>query len=304
MKYNIENRIKDTAIVNLTDFENAIDLYEDGEIEKALELMFGATVLGFGGDFETDDREVRRLLRNREYTVVKSNEAFCNKLHSKEIGQRAKLQLDDIAEMMANGATQQIIADSLSVSLDTIKYRVRIMKEKFPSLYAESVKKCKKVGVSGSNVNDNDNVNEVLLLESTSINKKEEYDVDINTDCNSTSNQKEDKVEPKGNRIKEILDSFKNGDNTRFPTMDELRAIFIKENIKFTDEDFKNNSSGMINGKYKISPRNAAGAVNKYIRKPIIDYGFWYDSDNKDIQNAVISYIKKKNLNVVVGNNY
>lgn len=160
MKYNIENRIKDTAIVNLTDFENAIDLYEDGEIEKALELMFGATVLGFGGDFETDDREVRRLLRNREYTVVKSNEAFCNKLHSKEIGQRAKLQLDDIAEMMANGATQQIIADSLSVSLDTIKYRVRIMKEKFPSLYAESVKKCKKVGVSGSNVNVNVNVND------------------------------------------------------------------------------------------------------------------------------------------------
>ena len=159
MKYNIENRIKDTAIINLTDFENAIDLYEDGEIEKALELMFGATVLGFGGDFETDDREIRRLLRNREYTVAKSNKTYCNKLHSKEIGQRTKLQLDDIAEMMANGATQQVIADNLSVSLDTIKYRVRIMKENFPSLYAESVKKCKKVGVSGSNVNENVNEN-------------------------------------------------------------------------------------------------------------------------------------------------
>ena len=170
MKYNIENRIKDTAIVNLTDFENAIDLYEDGEIEKALELMFGAIILGFGGDFETDDREVRRLLRNREYTVAKSNKTYCNKLHSKEIGQRAKLQLDDIAEMMANGATQQVIADNLSVSLDTIKYRVRIMKENFPSLYAESVKKCKKVGVSGSNVNvnDNDNDNDNDLENSTS----------------------------------------------------------------------------------------------------------------------------------------
>lgn len=160
MKYNIENRIKDTAIVNLTDFQNAIDLYEDGEIEKALELIFGLITLGLGCDFETDDREVRRLLRNREYTVIKSNETYCNKLQSKEVGQRAKLQLDDIAEMMANGATQQIIADSLSVSLDTIKYRVKVMKEKFPTLYAESVKKCKKVGVSGSNDNDNDNVND------------------------------------------------------------------------------------------------------------------------------------------------
>lgn len=129
--------------------------------------------------------------------------------------------------------------------------------------------------------------------------EKEVYDITC-----MTSKQKEDKVEVTGSKAKKILDNFKKGDNTRFPTMDELRAIFIKENIHFTDEDFKNNSSGMINGKYKISPRNAAGAVNKYIRKPIIDYGFWYDSDNKDIQNAVISYIKKKNLNVVVGNNY
>ena len=129
--------------------------------------------------------------------------------------------------------------------------------------------------------------------------EKEVYDVTC-----MTSKQKEDKVEATGSKAKEILDNFKKGDNTRFPTMDELRAIFIKENIHFTDEDFKNNSSGMINGKYKISPRNAAGAVNKYIRKPIIDYGFWYDSDNKDIQNAVISYINKNKLNVVVGNNY
>lgn len=130
--------------------------------------------------------------------------------------------------------------------------------------------------------------------------EKEEY----NITCNTTSNQKEDKVEVTGSKVKEILDNFKKGNNTRFPTMDELRAIFLKENIHFTDEDFKSNSSGIINGKYKISPRNAAGAVNKYIRKPIIDYGFLYDSDNKNIQNAVISYINKNKLNVVVGNNY
>ena len=129
--------------------------------------------------------------------------------------------------------------------------------------------------------------------------EKEVYDITVDT-----SKQKEDKVEATGSKVKEILDNFKKGDNTRFPTMDELRAIFIKENIHFTDEDFKNNSSGMINGKYKISPRNAAGAVNKQLRKPSIDYGFWYDSDNKNIQNAVISYINKNKLNVVVGNNY
>ena len=134
-------------------------------------------------------------------------------------------------------------------------------------------------------------------------NKDKEKEI-YNITCNTTSYTEEKKVEATGSKAKKILDNFKKGDNTRFPTMDELRAIFIKENIHFTDEDFKNNSSGIINGKYKISPRNAAGAVNKYIRKPIMDYGFWYDSDNKDIQNAVISYINKNKLNVVVGNNY
>ena len=62
--------------------------------------------------------------------------------------------------MLSNGVTQQVIADTLGVSLDTIKYRVRVMKEKFPSLYAESVKKCKKVGVSVSNEKYNDKDNE------------------------------------------------------------------------------------------------------------------------------------------------
>ena len=138
---------------------------------------------------------------------------------------------------------------------------------------------------------------------STHIENKDKEKEIYNITC-MNSNQEENKVEATGSKAKKILDNFKKGDNTRFPTMDELRAIFIKENIHFTDEDFKNNSSGIINGKYKISPRNAAGAVNKYIRKPIIDYGFWYDSDNKDIQNAVISYINKNKLNVVVGNNY
>ena len=217
MKYNIENRIKDTAIVNLTDFENAIDLYEDGEIEKALELMFRITILGLGGDFETDDREIRRLLRNREYTVVKSNEAFCNKLHSKEVSQRAKLQLDDIAEMMANGATQQVIADNLSVSLNTIKYRIRIMKEKFPSLYAESTKKYKKVGLSGNNVKDNENENE-------NVNENENENDNDNENENENENVK---VSAEGQKKLAELDKYINDKIERI--MEEKGYKLVKD---------------------------------------------------------------------------
>ena len=165
MKYNIENRIKDTAIVNLTDFENAIDLYEDGETEKALELMFGITVLGLGGDFETDDREVRRLLRNREYTVVKSNEAYCNKVKAEKEKRIEKLQLKEIAEMLSNGVTQKVIADTLGVSLKTIEYRIKVMKAEFPNIYSASIKTLKtlknpKKPQYNENVNDNVKENE------------------------------------------------------------------------------------------------------------------------------------------------
>ena len=164
MKYDIDNRVKDTAIINLTDFQNAVDLYEDGELEKALELMFGLAVLGFGGDFETNDREIKRLLRNREYTVAKSNEAYCNKVYSTEEKQKAKLQLEEIAELLAEGATQQVIANTLGVNLSTVKYRIGIMKEKYPQIYEESIKKSKKSKKGGKSQDkdkdkDKDNAN-------------------------------------------------------------------------------------------------------------------------------------------------
>ena len=191
MKYNIENRIKDTAIVNLTDFENAIDLYEDGEIEKALELMFGITVLGLGGNFETDDREIRRLLRNREYTVVKSNEAYCNKVKAEEEKRIEKLQLREIAEMLSNGVTQRVIADTLGVSLRTVAYRIGIMKAEFPSLYstiaksAKSAKECKQMQYNENvnenvNVNENENENENVKVSAEGLKKLEELDKEIN----------------------------------------------------------------------------------------------------------------------------
>ena len=160
MKYDIENRIKDTALINLVDFENAIDLYEDGEVEKALELMFGVTILGLGGKFETDDKEIRRLLKNREYTAEKSNKAYCNKVKSEEEKRIEKLQLREIAGMLENGVTQQVIADTLGVSLRTVEYRIGVMKAEFPSLYSIPTKTAKNRKQPQYNDNVNDNVND------------------------------------------------------------------------------------------------------------------------------------------------
>ena len=195
MKYDIENRIKDTALINLVDFENAIDLYEDGEVEKALELMFGVTILGLGGKFETDDKEIRRLLKNREYTAEKSNKAYCNKVKSEEEKRIEKLQLKEIADMLSNGVTQQVIADTLGVSLKTVEYRIKVMKAEFPSIYSASMKTLKtlknpKKPQYNDNVNDNVNVND-NEKEKEKAKKPKNLNDNVNVNVNDNVNEKE-----------------------------------------------------------------------------------------------------------------
>ena len=198
MKYDIENRIKDTALINLVDFENAIDLYEDGEVEKALELMFGVTTLGLGGKFETDDKEIRRLLKNREYTAEKSNKAYCNKVKSEEEKRIEKLQLREIAGMLENGVTQQVIADTLGVSLKTVEYRIKVMKAEFPNIYSASIKTLKtlknpKKPQYNDNVNDNVNVNDNEKEKEKAKKPKNLNDnVNVNDNVNEKENGKKD----------------------------------------------------------------------------------------------------------------
>ena len=197
MKYDIENRIKDTALINLVDFENAIDLYEDGEVEKALELMFGVTILGLGGKFETDDKEIRRLLKNREYTAEKSNKAYCNKVKSDEEKRIEKLQLKEIAEMLSNGVPQQVIADTLGVSLRTVAYRIGIMKAEFPSLYsvitksAKSAKECKQMQNSANEKEEEKEKNAKSAKEC----KQMQYNDNVNDNVNVNDNEKEKEKE-------------------------------------------------------------------------------------------------------------
>lgn len=164
------------------------------------------------------------------------------------------------------------------------------------------------------NVDVNDNVNEdeyvdvnvdsgISTNNNTTYNDIEEKEEENNMTC-MTSHQDDSKVETTGKKSKVLLESFVDGDKSRFPTIDELRAIFILENINFSDEDFKNNSSGLLEGKYKLSPKYATMSVLKYLKPAITNHGYLCDSDNKDIQNAVISYINKNKLNVVIGNNF
>ena len=161
MKYSIETRIKDNSLVYLTDFQNAEDLYlesledwedrkDDNDIEAlrrahesltlAFEVLFGAAVLGFGGEFESEHREVRRLLKAREYTAGISNEKYENKMKIDKTEKEKKLMLEEISEFMAKGYTYTEISRQLGISVSAIKYRVNsVMKTQYPELYEKVI---------------------------------------------------------------------------------------------------------------------------------------------------------------------
>ena len=190
MKYNIETRIKDNSLVYLTDFQNAEDLYlesledwddrkDDNDFEAlrrahesltlAFEVLFGAAVLGFGGEFESEHREVRRLLKAREYTAGISNEKYENKIKIDKTEKEKKLMLEEISEFMAKGYTYTEISRQLGISVSAIKYRVNsVMKTQYPELYekvicarSEKSEKSEKSNEGGLSLsNDKDNVND------------------------------------------------------------------------------------------------------------------------------------------------
>lgn len=228
MEYDFKSRKKDTAIVNLTDALNVIDLYEDGDLEKALELAIGLLALGFGASFETNDREIQRLLRSREYTSARDNQKYLNVKNTNAARQRNKLQVDEILDMLSNGAKQSVMADSLAIPLATLKYRIRVIKEKYSEEYNEAIEKCKKYkkynevskGWRNDKVNDKDKDN--------------------------------DKVNDKDNEKEEVIDSgyFINGDgyieslgfylgekyNKLWTDSEETRTAYLKSHFDFTDE--------------------------------------------------------------------
>ena len=253
MKYDIENRIKDTALINLVDFENAIDLYEDGEVEKALELMFGVTILGLGGKFETDDKEIRRLLKNREYTAEKSNKAYCNKVKSEEEKRIEKLQLKEIAGMLENGVTQQVIADTLGVSLKTVEYRIKVMKAEFPNIYSASMKTLKtlknpKKPQYNDNVNDNVNVKDNEKEKEKEKAKKPKNlndNVNVNVNVNDNVNEKENEKKDFSYLYDEVgCDGYIRKEKKwidrmcwNFPTMSAQERIEYIETLDFSHEE-------------------------------------------------------------------
>ena len=103
--------------------------------------------------------------------------------------------------MLENGVTQQVIADTLGVSLKTVEYRIKVMKAEFPNIYSASMKTLKTLknpkkpqynDNDNVNVNDNDNVKEKEKEKEKQKNPKNLNDnVNVNVNDNEKKNDNE-----------------------------------------------------------------------------------------------------------------
>ena len=77
--------------------------------------------------------------------IARHNQKYLNVKNTNAARQRNKLQVDEILDMLSNGAKQSVMADSLAIPLATLKYRIRVIKEKYPEEYNEAIEKCKSI---------------------------------------------------------------------------------------------------------------------------------------------------------------
>ena len=100
---------------------------------------------------------VKVITANLREVAEKANQKYADKKQHSIEQRIEKLQLEQIADMLNNGATQQIIADTLVQSKQTISYRIGVIKQEFPYLLEKS--KSQKILSSQKYDNDNDNDN-------------------------------------------------------------------------------------------------------------------------------------------------
>ena len=99
---------------------------------------------------------VKVITANLREVAEKANQKYEDKKQHSIKERIEKLQLEQIADMLNNGATQQIIADTLAQSKQTISYRIGVIKQDFPYLLEKS--KSQKILSSQKYDNDNDKI--------------------------------------------------------------------------------------------------------------------------------------------------
>lgn len=141
-------------------------------------------------------------------------------------------------------------------------------------------------------VNDNDNVNEVLLPESTSIKKKEEYDVDANT-SNRVLNDEEFQKWCYG-----CVDKFNSGIGIGIePSVQQVLGFMLDNNEGYYKSFFESYSTNK-EGRLQIPLEDVNKHLYQLIQPMASTYGYSI-SDNSEVLSKFNKWYFKSRLNEI-----
>lgn len=128
-----KNSKRDSAIIYTTCYERAQELLKINP-QQAGEYALAVIQLAFTGETTTDDPYIRLMLNDTARLMAKAQEKYDTSSATKRQKAMEKMQLEEIAAMYLNGATQQIIANTLGEKQQTISNRLKIIKKDYPEL--------------------------------------------------------------------------------------------------------------------------------------------------------------------------
>ena len=148
---------RDSGVIYKSWFEQVKKVYEKNP-EEGGELAVSIMEQVLTGSYSSDNYLVDVILTQNKVIIDKDKDKWDREKAAKEQASIEKMKLKEIAEMLNNGATQKVIADTLGESPTTINYRVKQLRTKYQYLL-ENTKNTKNTNDVNVNVNDNVNVN-------------------------------------------------------------------------------------------------------------------------------------------------
>jgi hypothetical protein len=162
--------MRDSGIIYKSQFEQIKKLFSQNK-ELAGELAISAIELVLTGEYSSDDFTVDLLLTQNKVIVDKDKENYEKTLEAKAQARIKKLKLEEIAEMLNNGVSQKIIADTIGESQRVVSYRKGIIEKEFPEMLNDFTKITQITEITlydNDNDNDNDNVPSLSSKEKSS----------------------------------------------------------------------------------------------------------------------------------------
>lgn len=163
-------------------FKSTLDqikkLYE-ADPELAGELAISAIELVLCGEISSDDMMISILLEPARAVNKNNQDKYDTKVEAAKAKKMTEMRLDKIAELVNSGKKQREIAEALSMTQQTVSYRISLIRTKYPELLNgtaanknEEVLQTK-VDALQTKSNVYQNTNNEILVKNSEVEKKE-----------------------------------------------------------------------------------------------------------------------------------